>query len=407
MDIKIIARERARKLCIPVVMDTSDRGMIDVERFDLEPDRPLLHGLIAHLDPLAASRAKTNEEKLPFLAPIAGLSTLSPRMKASMVEIGQTISTWPQLGSNVALGGAVTADVCRRIALGQFTSSGRWYVDPEGLLADQASPAHSPPSTLGSGPELSKEEMIVMAERTTLGPSGIPLSDVQARGLAEAAALAPSAGNAQPWCFLLHEGHLFVFHDRSRSASRLDPDHFIDHVGLGMCIENIMQRATHLGIGCETDLFPRKDDQRLIAVISGRHAIRSSATAPEDLSEQIPLRHTNRRRADGRAIDLDHLKELKAAGESVDGATIHLTREKAVLDRLGGICGSAERLRLLNPHAHQEFFQRELRWTAEDANRTGDGLDINTLEMTRAGVDRSSGGLRPQSHRADPFPSWG
>ena len=41
---KVLLRERARELRMPVVMETSDRGVLDVERFDLEPDRPLLHG---------------------------------------------------------------------------------------------------------------------------------------------------------------------------------------------------------------------------------------------------------------------------------------------------------------------------------------------------------------------------
>ncbi len=49
LDIKIICRQRAKALQIPVVMDTSDRGLVDVERFDLEPERPILHGLIDHL----------------------------------------------------------------------------------------------------------------------------------------------------------------------------------------------------------------------------------------------------------------------------------------------------------------------------------------------------------------------
>ena len=36
--IKVLVRLFARKHRIPVVMDTSDRGLVDVERFDLEPD---------------------------------------------------------------------------------------------------------------------------------------------------------------------------------------------------------------------------------------------------------------------------------------------------------------------------------------------------------------------------------
>ena len=31
-------------------MATSDRGLVDVERFDLEPHRPILHGLLGDLD---------------------------------------------------------------------------------------------------------------------------------------------------------------------------------------------------------------------------------------------------------------------------------------------------------------------------------------------------------------------
>jgi hypothetical protein len=49
LDIKLLLRERARAHRIPVVMETSDRGMLDVERHDLEPDRPILHGLVGSL----------------------------------------------------------------------------------------------------------------------------------------------------------------------------------------------------------------------------------------------------------------------------------------------------------------------------------------------------------------------
>ncbi len=41
MRMKLLVRERARACRITVLMETSDRGMLDVERFDLEPDRPI------------------------------------------------------------------------------------------------------------------------------------------------------------------------------------------------------------------------------------------------------------------------------------------------------------------------------------------------------------------------------
>jgi hypothetical protein len=49
-------------------MDMSDRGCLDVERFDLEPDRPLMHGWIEHLDLDAAARPMSAEEKMPLHA---------------------------------------------------------------------------------------------------------------------------------------------------------------------------------------------------------------------------------------------------------------------------------------------------------------------------------------------------
>lgn len=137
--IKILCRQKARENRIPVVMDTSDRGMIDIERFDLEPGRPILHGLIDHLDIAKVKEAKTNQEKLPYVAAIIGLDSISNRLKESLVEVGKSIVTWPQLVSSVTLGGAVTTDVCRRILLNLSKDSGRYFVDLEEIFRDKIS----------------------------------------------------------------------------------------------------------------------------------------------------------------------------------------------------------------------------------------------------------------------------
>lgn len=137
LPIKILCRQKAKDDGIPVLMDTSDRGMLDVERFDLEPSRSILHGLIDHLDINKVSEAKTNEEKIPFILAIIGVDTISTRMKMSMGEVKKTINTWPQLASSVVLGGGMSADVCRRILLDQFHDSGRYFIDLEELIGDK------------------------------------------------------------------------------------------------------------------------------------------------------------------------------------------------------------------------------------------------------------------------------
>jgi len=128
LDIKVLCRERARELEIPVIMDTSDRGMLDVERFDLEPGRSLFHGW-ADLPSSTELAGLTAESKIPLILSILRGDTLSTRLRASLLEIGKSLTTWPQLASSVALGGAVAGDVCRRILLGTRVPSGRYYVD--------------------------------------------------------------------------------------------------------------------------------------------------------------------------------------------------------------------------------------------------------------------------------------
>ena len=43
---------------------------------------------------------------------------ISPALAASIPEIGRTLSSWPQLASGVALGGALVTEAARRILLG-------------------------------------------------------------------------------------------------------------------------------------------------------------------------------------------------------------------------------------------------------------------------------------------------
>lgn len=135
LEVKIGSRLKAREMGIPVIMDTNDRGMLDVERFDLEPNRPILHGLTGDVDLHNISNL-TNEQKVPFVLKIIGEETMSKRLKSSMLEIKRTLTTWPQLASSVVLGAALCADVCRRILLDEFHESGRYYVDIEEQISD-------------------------------------------------------------------------------------------------------------------------------------------------------------------------------------------------------------------------------------------------------------------------------
>lgn len=140
IDIKILSRIKAKSLGIPVIMDTNDKGMLDVERFDLEPERPIFHGKIPELEALTTEeltnklQSLTIKEKIGYLANIIGFDNLSPAMLRSVSEMNKTIIGWPQLASAVTLGGAMITDISRKILLRQFSVSGRFFVDFDELI---------------------------------------------------------------------------------------------------------------------------------------------------------------------------------------------------------------------------------------------------------------------------------
>ncbi|MEM6264607.1 MAG: hypothetical protein AAGI38_18995, partial [Bacteroidota bacterium] len=134
--IKFLVRKAARSKGIPVLMETSDRGLMDIERFDLAPDRELLHGYMKGLS-AEVIESLSPAQRVGVMLPMVGGDALSPDMKASLVEWGSSLSTWPQLASAVNMGGAAVGEISRKLLLGASISSGRYYfeLNPELALA--------------------------------------------------------------------------------------------------------------------------------------------------------------------------------------------------------------------------------------------------------------------------------
>ncbi len=129
LSMKILCRLKAKSLGIPVLMDTSDRGMMDIERFDLEPERPIFHGMLTKFGDENQLIDGLDENKNNILMTILDFERLSERAKSSIQEIGKSITTWPQLASSVLMGGAMCAHFAKRILCGQIKGSGRAYID--------------------------------------------------------------------------------------------------------------------------------------------------------------------------------------------------------------------------------------------------------------------------------------
>lgn len=119
--------EAAKQRC-PLVMDTNDRGMLDIERYD-HPERGagFVHGRIdeATMQSFAQSQGWTPEALDAFV----DVSNASERGRASLPKVGSELVSWPQTYTGVAAGGAHAAEACRRLALGEDLPDARITMD--------------------------------------------------------------------------------------------------------------------------------------------------------------------------------------------------------------------------------------------------------------------------------------
>ncbi|MBB6378988.1 molybdopterin/thiamine biosynthesis adenylyltransferase/nitroreductase [Pseudonocardia eucalypti] len=372
LHLKVLIRERARAHRIPVLMDTSDRGMLDVERFDLEPDRPVFHGLApsvraADLCGLAAP------DKIPFMLAILDEERLSTRAAACLPEVGHTLETWPQLASGVALGGAVVADTARRLLLGEPVPSGRYYVDPDALVAPGAGLHHTPPTvptaTAGSdAPALPPE------------PRRGAVCAEAARWIAAVGTLAPSAHNAQPWSLTWRgdAARLECRHDPARDLPSLDFEHGATWVAFGALAENLELASAHLGLRADTRTWPDPDDPALVCTVT----LTPGPASPRVPIEVVGRRATNRRRGPRRPLGAGLAPLLEAACAEA-GGRLRLLAAEPELAEIGALIGAGDRLSLLNEPMHRDAMAG-YRWTPEEARARPYGLDLATAELTGA-----------------------
>ena len=137
--LKIESRKEARRLGIPVIMaaDNGDGVLIDVERFDLEPDRPLFHGRLDKYDLDSITPNIPFPKKLAIIADMVHLEEATPRAQDSLEQVGKELNTWPQLGTAALIAGVTMSFVARRVLLGDSMLSGRYSLDLESSLVPE------------------------------------------------------------------------------------------------------------------------------------------------------------------------------------------------------------------------------------------------------------------------------
>jgi molybdopterin/thiamine biosynthesis adenylyltransferase len=360
LDAKVLVREVARARRVPVLMATSDRGLLDVERFDIEPSRPILHGLLGDVDTTTFADL-SDEEKLPHALRVADAAQVSSRMAASLIEVGKTLSTWPQLSSEVALNASVVAEAVRRIGLRENLPSGRVRIDTAAMLDGLAQPAVAP--LAAAVPE-------EPADHTE------PTNTFEI--VAAAAARAPSGGNAQPWTIEARHGSVSV-HLAPEHSTTMDVGYRASAVALGAATFNARVAAAALGLVGEVDFRPGGEASPLSGIVQ------LSVGDDPDLSrlyEAMLGRETNRRRSGQVPLPPQTVALLESAARD-EGARLQILTKSADIETAATILAAADRIRYLTPRLHAEMFA-ELRSPGDPSADTG--IDVRTLELEPANL---------------------
>jgi hypothetical protein len=133
--LKFEVRLRCRKHGIPVVMatDNGDGAIVDIERFDLERDRPIFHGRVEM--PEEAIRRGDRAQFVELANRIIDPSFFTVRQLSSLQSIGRRLSGVPQLSTAASIAGAAVAYAVRLITTGGDLPSGRYVLSCEESFA--------------------------------------------------------------------------------------------------------------------------------------------------------------------------------------------------------------------------------------------------------------------------------
>ena len=139
--VKYLIREHAKKHGVPVVMaaDNGDNAVVDVERYDLTPEMSFFHGrmgddvsyeMLSKLDKFGIGKMITKH---------VGPENVTIRMQESLLEMGKTIVSWPQLGGAALINGAAVAYCVRKILNGQSLENNRALISLDEKLTPEYS----------------------------------------------------------------------------------------------------------------------------------------------------------------------------------------------------------------------------------------------------------------------------
>lgn len=354
LEVKVLVREAAIKRKIPVLMSTSDLGMMDVERFDLDIEPQPFHGLTD----VSSSKLKnlSPREKSGYALAIVEGEKISSRLAASMIEIQHTVSSWAQLASDVTQGAALVTTAVRRIGTGKMTPSSRTRMDMDLTLESGLPP--------------------VVDSKNLHANSDVPKFTGKYRDdMMLAANFAPSLGNSQLWNIKWVGDRLQLNINRT-STTYIDIEGRASLVAMGAASLNAEVVAAHHNKKYSIEHFPLKNNPDLVTRLSPSD-IGNIDTKLGRFYPYLLTRKTNRLVGDKMPLSTKTMTQLSEVTKHYP-VKLHMLSKPELLESYAQIISASDRLRYLTQHLHHEMTE-ELVWPSDE--RIEKGIDVGTLGL--------------------------
>lgn len=189
--------------------------------------------------------------------------------------------------------------------------------------------------------------------------------------LIEAATLAPSVHNSQPWLFGVGARRIELYADPSRQLRITDGLGRSLMISCGAALLNLRVAAAHLGFHPRVRVLPSATDPTLVAVVDVDHRHHSSALLGE-LFGAVAERRTNRYPFWSRPVPSPVLARMAEAVEQ-ENAVLRVYRDPEEVQRVVSLTHEAVRAEQAVPGALGE----RAAWIGE--GRAGEGVPVESL----------------------------
>lgn len=194
------------------------------------------------------------------------------------------------------------------------------------------------------------------------------------RSLVEAATLAPSKLNTQPWKFALTDQGVRIFPDHARRLRVVDPEDRELFMSLGAAAENLMIAARHVGYAAALEVFPADEVDFCLRI-----TLQPSDHVGDPLFAGLEARATNRRIYDARPLSDDEVWLLRTLPCEA-GVEVGLVTDRSEMDALSGLVQRADVVQYSDP-AFREELGTWVRFTAQESEHRHDGVPAELLGL--------------------------